>query len=259
VGRLVDPHRIGVLVPWRFPRVRHIHKNEAFSGVSETIAITDFDFETHDADMDALIAAWLPEIEAAAEVHVPDDRFMSFLVAGLRLGARSKSLKGFNMMEVINKAGYSRSTFFRLFEGYTGFLFKGYQLTCRLSVIVYRKHLQGRELSLDEFCTFTADVFYGANCSIPNEVIQMLWREHDLTHQQFHPHLGELAPMIRDYLAANPQTGHLVIDVEELDGVLKTLDLVILNARIEGDALWGTPFYYKKLRKMIKGYLITCA
>ena len=227
--------------------------------MSGSIPITDFDFETHDADMDALIAAWLPEIEAAAEAHVPDDRFMSFLVAVLRLGARSKSLKGFNMMEVINKAGYSRSTFFRLFEGYTGFLFKGYQLTCRLSTIVYQQHLQDQELSLDEFCTFTADVFYGANCTIPHEVIQMLWREHDLTHLEFHPHLTELAPVIRDYLAANPQTAHLSVDVEELDGVLKTLDLVILNARLEDNALWGTPFYYKKLRKMIKGYLIACA
>jgi AraC-like DNA-binding protein len=227
--------------------------------MSGSIPITDFDFETHDADMDALIAAWLPEIEAAAEAHVPDDRFMSFLVAVLRLGARSKSLKGFNMMEVINKAGYSRSTFFRLFEGYTGFLFKGYQLTCRLSTIVYQQHLQDQELSLDEFCTFTADVFYGANCTIPHEVIQMLWREHDLTHLEFHPHLTELAPMIREYLAANPPTAHLSVDVEELDGVLKTLDLVILNARLEDNTLWGTPFYYKKLRKMIKGYLIACA
>lgn len=227
--------------------------------MSGSIPITDFDFETHDADMDALIAVWLPEIEAAAEAHVPDDRFMSFLVAVLRLGARSKSLKGFNMMEVINKAGYSRSTFFRLFEGYTGFLFKGYQLTCRLSTIVYQQHLQDQELSLDEFCTFTTDVFFGANCTIPHEVIQMLWREHDLTHLEFHPHLTELAPMIRDYLAANPQTAHLSVDVEELDGVLKTLDLVILNARLEDNALWGTPFYYKKLRKMIKGYLIACA
>jgi hypothetical protein len=34
--------------------------------------------------------------------------------------------------------------------------------------------------------------------------------------------------------------------------------LVILNARLENNELWGTPFYYKKLRKMLKGYFAAC-
>ena len=227
--------------------------------MTPSCAITRFDFETQPADPDRLIEAWMPEIEAAAESYIPDDRFIAFLTAALRLGARSKSLKGLNLMELVEKAGYSRSTFFRLFEGYTSFLFKGYQLTCLLSTRVYAKHLEHQTLSLDEFCTFTADVFYGANCTIPHEILQMLWREHDLTHQEFHPHVAGLAPIIRDYLARNPDTRHLQIDVDELDGVLKNLDLVILNARLEDDAQWGTPFYYKKLRKMLKGYLVACA
>ena len=222
------------------------------------LAITRFDFETQPADSDALIAAWMPEIESAAATHVPDDRFLAFLTAALRLGARSKSLKGFNMMEVVEKAGYSRSTFFRLFEGYTGFLFKGYQLTCLLSTKVYAMHLNEQQLTLDEFCKFTADVFYGANCTIPHEILQMLWREHDVTHQEFHPHVVGLAPVMRDYLACNPDTQHLQIEVDELEGVLNNLDLVILNARLEDNERWGTPFYYKKLRKMLKGYFVTC-
>ena len=69
------------------------------------------------------------------------------------------------------------------------------------------------------------------------------------------PHVAELAPVIHRYLAQNPQTQHLQIDLEELGGVLKDLDLAILNARLEDSALWGTPFYYKKLKKMLKGYL----
>jgi len=223
-----------------------------------SLAITDFDFQTQSADPDALIAVWMPEIEAAAETHVPDDRFVAFLTAAMRLTARSKSLSGLNVNKLIEAAGYSRSTFFRLFEGQTGFLLKGYQLTCLLSTKVYAKHLVGQELSLDEFCAFTADVFYGANCTIPHEILQMLWREHNLTHQQFHPHLTGLAPIVKDYLAQNPQTQHLEIDEDELGGVLSNLDLVILNARLEDDEQWGTPFYYTKLRKMLKGYLVTC-
>lgn len=227
--------------------------------MTQLLAITDFDFATQPADPDLLIQAWMPEIEQAAITYVPDDRFIAFLTAALRLGARSKSLKGLNMMAVVEKAGYSRSTFFRLFEGYTSFLFKGYQLSCLLSTKVYAQHLRSQKLSLEEFCTFTADVFYGANCTIPNEIVQMLWREHNVSHGEFHPHLTELAPTMQTYLSQNPQTQHLQIDVEELDGVLKSFDIDILNARLEDNEQWGTPFFYKKLKRMLHGYLSTCA
>ena len=223
-----------------------------------SLAITGFDFNAESADPDSLIQAWMPEIEEAAHQYVPDDRFIAFLVAALRLGARSKSLKGLNLMRLVEVAGYSRSTFFRLFEGHTGFLLNGYQLTCQLSVQVYTKHLANKPRSLEEFCTFTTDVFYGANYTIPHEILQMLWREHDMTHQEFHPHVVGLAPVMKDYLANNTATQNLDIDVDELNGVLNNLDLVILNARLENNELWGTPFYYKKLRKMLTGYFRVC-
>ena len=220
--------------------------------------IADFDFEAQNAKPDKLIQAWMPEIEAAAQEHVPDDRFIAFLIAALRLGARSKNLRSLNVMQVVQNAGYSRSTFFRLFEGHTTFLLKGYQLTCLLSTKVYAQHLSKHRFTLDEFCEFTTDVFYGANCTVPTEIIQMLWREHELPHHKFHPHLADLAPTISTYLSRNDNTKHLSIDLQELTGVLRDLDLAILNARLEGDPLWGTPLYYQKLRKMLQGYLLTC-
>ena len=191
------------------------------------LAITSFNFLTQPADQDALIRAWVPEIEAAAAEHVPDDRFVAFLTAAIRLGARSKSLEGFNLMQIVEKAGYSRSTFFRLFEGYTAFLFTGYKISCLLSTKVYARHLVAQERALDEFCTFTADVLIETNCTIPNEIVQMLWREHKLPHLAFHPHLSELAPIMAHYLSQNPQTQHLKVDVDELDGVIKCIDLDI--------------------------------
>lgn len=223
-----------------------------------SLSITGFDFREAPADLDALIRAWMPEIEQAAHKYVPDDKFIAFLVAALRLGARSKSLEGLNLMRLVEAARYSRSTFFRLFEGYTGFLLKGYQLSCQLSHNVYAKHLGNTPRTLDEFCTFTADVFYGANCTIPQEIIQMLRNEHGKTQDEFHPHLTGLAPIMRDYLKANPATAHLDIDLDELAGVVKNLDLDILNARLNNDPKWGTPQYYHKLRKMLLGYLLTC-
>ena len=236
---------------------RSIHLRRRALFMTQTLPIIAFDFANEPADQDRLIQAWLPEIEQQAIHHVPDDRFISFLIAALRLGARSKTLEGFNMMQLVQKAGYSRSTFFRLFEGYTSFLLKGYQLTCSLSTKAYETHLNERTLNLDEFCAFTADVFYGANCTIPNEIIQMLWKEHDLTQEAFHPHLADLAPIMHRYLKGNEATQHLDIDLEEFAGVLKTLDLAILNARLNDDPDWGTPYFYKKLHKMLKGYLLS--
>lgn len=224
-----------------------------------TPTIVDFDFAAQPADPDALVQAWMPELERAAKLHVPDDRFIAFLIAALRMGARSKNLKGLSVMRIVQDAGYSRATFFRLFEGHTHFLLKGYQLTCLLSTHVYEGELSGQELSLDAFCAFTADVFYGANCAIPAEMVQMLWHEHDLTQSEFHPHLANLTTIISTYLSQNSQTQHLQIDVDELEGVLNNLDLVILTARLENNPRWGTPFFYNKLRKILKGYLLTCA
>ena len=226
--------------------------------MTQPLAITDFDFAAEPADADRLVEVWLPEIERAVATFEPDDRSIAFLTAALRIGARSKTLKNINLMEVVEKAGYSRSTFFRLFEGYTGFLFKCYQLSCLLSTKVYAQHLVEQQLSLEEFCKFTIDVFYGANCTIPHEILQLLWREHNLSHAEFHPHVADLAPLIQSYLSQNPQTQYLQVDVDELDGVLKSLDLVILNARLEDTEHWGTPFYYKKLKNMIYGYLSVC-
>ncbi len=59
--------------------------------VMRQIAITDFDFTTFPADQDNLIKAWLPEIEESVRSYVPDDRFIAFLIAALRIGARSRA------------------------------------------------------------------------------------------------------------------------------------------------------------------------
>lgn len=222
------------------------------------IAITRFDFAKQPLDVDALVAAWLPEIEAAAETYVTDDRFIAFLIAALRLGAHSKSLQNLNILEIVKKAGYSRSTFFRLFEGHTGFLLKGYRLTCALSTKVYEKHLNAEARSLSDFCTFTTDVFFGANCTMPKELVQMLWREHQATHKTFHPHIKNLTHVMHDYLTTNAETMHLSITFQDLEALVKDLDLIILNARLENDIHWGTPFYYKKLRRLMMGYLLAC-
>ena len=166
--------------------------------------ISEFNFESTIPDIDTHIQMWLPEVEKAARSFVANDRYQAFFLAALRMAASTKSLKGFSVPNLAKKAGYSRSTFFRLFEGYSGFLIQGYQLTCLLSVKVYEDQLRNRPMTLEAFSKFTADIFYSANCTVPNEVCTMLWKEHGKSHAEFHPHLSLIGPIVTDYLQKTP-------------------------------------------------------
>jgi len=63
------------------------------------------------------------------------------------------------------------------------------------------------------------------------------------------------AQVIADYLESNPPTQHLNLGVDELTDLVRDLDLVLLNARLESDPQLGTPRLYMRLRRMLKGYL----
>ena len=69
-------------------------------------SIFDFNFEVEPANSDRLIQAWMPEIERAIMQHETDDRFISFLIAALRIGARSKTLQ--KRTETMVKMGFLR-------------------------------------------------------------------------------------------------------------------------------------------------------
>lgn len=221
--------------------------------------ITSFSFEVAPPSQFALTKAWLPEIEKAASSSDLDVRRATFVVAIMRLGANSQTIEKIKLNAVIKLAGYSRSTFFRLFGNHNGFLLDAYQLICLLAINVYAKHLKEQQLNVADFSKFTTDICYGAACTIPREILKVLWCENAISHRKFHPHLSELTSVIFSYLTQNAQTKHLKIDVDELDGVLKTLDLELLHARLEDNSFWGSPLHYKKIKKMLYGYLASCA
>ena len=82
--------------------------------MTKPLAITNFDFSKSPAKRADLIRAWVPEIEEIANVTITDDKFKSFLLAAIRLGAKRQSLNILTVEKLSNIAGYSRSTFFRL-------------------------------------------------------------------------------------------------------------------------------------------------
>ena len=217
--------------------------------------ITDFSIPEGVPDPDHLIQAWLPEIEIAARDFIPNDKVQAFFLAALRMSAKSKSLAAFNLFAIVDRSGYSRSTFFRLFEGYTGFLLSGYQMTCSLSIKVYAKYLSQKAMTLDEFIEFSADVLYGANCSIPNEITKTLWTESEQDHLVFHKHLKELASVMQNYLNWNPATSKLPIEEDDILEVVRMLDWELLQARVDGSEQFPSIPHYWRLRRILAGYL----
>lgn len=221
--------------------------------------ITDFSFENGLPDPDELTRAWLPEIEKAASAHVAESKLQIFFIAALRVGAKSRGLANFNLKEVIELSGYSKSTFFRIFEGHTAFMYEAYLLTAKLSFKVFEKHLVTRERSLEDVARFTTEMFYGANCTVPSEFTELLWEEHGGLHSEFHPHLVELPPILLRYLRNNGPTQHLNISEAELLGVIQTLDWDMLNARIDPSKTFPSVEQYDRLRKMFYGMLVASA
>jgi hypothetical protein len=110
-------------------------------------------------------------------------------------------------------------------------------------------------MRLEEFADFTSTVFFGLNCTISSEVIAFLWETHQLSHTEFHPHLADVSSVIYSYLKSNDQTRQVNFDAAELSDFIRTLDLDMITARIERNPEWGKPAYYKKLHRMLLGYL----
>ncbi|MEN8657625.1 MAG: hypothetical protein ABF313_06265 [Marivita sp.] len=218
-------------------------------------SITDFRMQDGIPDTDTLIQAWLPEIEKSAQAFVPCNKTQAFFIASLRVAAKTKSLSSFKLLSIIDMSGYSRSTFFRLFENYSSFLVIGYKLVCDLSIKVYAKHISERSLTLEEFIALSADLLYGANCTIPNEITQTLWQNAEEDHLEFHTHVKELARIMRDYLNWNPATAHLQVDKDDLQDVLRILDWELLKARVDGSGDFPSVPHYLRLRRILSGYL----
>jgi len=62
-------------------------------------------------------------------------------------------------------------------------------------------------MSMEELAKFTTDFFYGANCIVLNEISQMLWQAHGVSHKEFRPHLPKVSEIIMEYLQSNPSAG----------------------------------------------------
>jgi len=221
--------------------------------------ITDLNLDTAFPSQRELIDAWLPEIQEAAKLHAPQDHFLAFFYVSLAFVAKNEGISGLNLKSLVYHSGYSKSSFYRLFDGYSSFLMDVYQTTRLLGVKVYLKHLKARPMDLETFITFSANVLYSANAALPGDLSKLLWEGRSIDHIEFHPHLSEAAQGIADYLNSNPQTSHMGILQEDMFELLRTLDWDMLQAFIKEDPSCPSQAHYRHLRRLFRGYLLQLA
>lgn len=222
-------------------------------------SVTDLCLDRHFPTQGDLINAFLPEIEEAAKAHVPEDHFLAFFYASLRIAAKAENFTGLNLKALVYHTGYSRSTFYRLFDGYSAFMMNVYQLTRLLGVKVYAKHLTAREMTLEEFADFSANLMYSANAALPPDLCKMLWDGREVDHLEFHPHLPEAASVITTYLNTNPQTSHMTVRQEDIFELLRMLDWDMLQAFATADPKCPSQPHYRHIKRLFRGYLFQLA
>lgn len=218
--------------------------------------LAEFTFDETLPDKDQLERAWLCEIEKVLSSTDLGDKDMSFFISGLRLATRYKSIRKISVSAISKLSGYSRATFFRTFGNYQDFALEGYRLTCKASVLVYEDHLRGRAMSRPEFVKFTSAFFYGANICMPTDIVRELWMSRQWSQLEFHPHLPDVARVMGNYLRHNEQTRHILMSDTELLGVVQSLDLDILMARLDERITFPSMHQYRRLGHFLEGALM---
>ena len=208
------------------------------------------------ANADSLRAAWLKEIEAVLSASPDTAKDLAFLVAGLRLAAKVKSLEKLSVEALAKISGYSRATFFRKYGKFYDFAMKSYQRTCHASVLVYEKKLAEHSLSRSQFVEFSGSILYGANVCIPNEIVVQLWRREEWAHLEFHPHLPLVAATMASYLRNNSATKSIYFSDKELLEAVCALDMDILMSRLASRSEFPSERQYRRIKAFFDGFLM---
>ena len=226
--------------------------------MSDTFHITDGPSFVNGelVNADALQSAWLKEIEAIISASPDSPKHLAFVIAGLRVAAKVKSLDKISITALAKISGYSRATFFRDYGKFHEFAIKSYQQTCYASALVYEKRLAEHDLSRTQFVELSGAILYGANVCIPNEVVARLWQSKDWAHLDFHPHLPQVAAVMTRYLRDNAETASLRFSDQEMLDAVCSLDRDILMSRLEKHSEFPSERQYKRLKAFLHGFIL---
>jgi AraC-like DNA-binding protein len=192
-----------------------------------------FDVEDVLSDPDLVTSLWADEVAKAASERIADNRWEAFALAGIRQYAHAETLAEVKIANIVKQAGYSRSTFFRIFDNLTKYQLRLYQLVSQLSVDVYAERLFAKPRSPQEFARFTVNLFYSADCTIPNDWVAMLWKKYGhLGHDSFHPQLPDISRIITQYTQKHRALGYAQLTMSDVHSVVCLYEREVLESRL---------------------------
>jgi AraC-like DNA-binding protein len=215
-----------------------------------------FDVEPVMSQTDLVTRVWADEIAKAASEHIADSRWEAFALAGIQQYANASSLSEVKIANLVKQAGYSQSTFFRLFDNLTKYQLRLYQLVSQLSAEVYAQKLFAKPRPPLEFAEFTINLFYSADCTIPNDWVATLWRKYGhLGHESFHPQMMHISRTMARYIEQHKALGYNELAVSEVHAVVCLYERELLESRLGATPSFPQVRQARRWKDMLFGFV----
>lgn len=213
-----------------------------------------FNVEDVLSEPDLLTSIWADEIAKAATQHIADNRWEAFALSGIQQYANASSLAEVKIANLVKQAGYSKSTFFRIFDNLTKYQLRLYQLVSQLSVEVYGQRLFAKARSPLEFADFTINLFYSADCTIPNDWVATLWNKYGhLGHDKFQPQLPDISKKIVEYAQQHRSLGYADVSLSDVHAVICLYEREVLESRLEPQPSFPSAEQSLRWKRMLFG------
>ena len=215
-----------------------------------------FDVEDYLAETDLITSVWADEISKAASQHIADNRWEAFALAGIRQYASAQSLTEVKIANLAKQAGYSRSTFFRVFDNVTKYQFHLFKIVSSLSVDVYQDRVFSKHRSPLEFVNFTINLFYSADCTIPNDWVETLWKRYGhCGFDDFNPQLPKISKVIKQYIQDHPGLGYADISEADIHAFVRLYERDILESRLGPTPIFPSESQSSRWKRMFLGLI----
>ena len=214
-----------------------------------------FDVCEHLSETDAITRLWIGEIDRVMGRSSIDFRFETFLRAGIRIYAGAMGRR-VSVKEIYETAGYSKSTFHRIFDSFPRYQLKLYQFLCQSAVEVYRERLNLAARTPEEFCRFTKNVVYSSHLSVPSNLLRKIYQLNaPISPSDFHPHLDIMAEVMHDYIRAHLSLGYRRLTFSSFRELIRTLDYDILASKLDQPSTFPSAEQADRLERLLLAYV----
>ena len=199
---------------------------------------------------------WRQIVEQRLSAVVPESKSETFIRSAILFYTRSPMAVRVTADVIIAKAGFSRSSFFRIFKSFGDFQVKMYRYLCNIAALEYLSIINRMQLNPTQLADITLSVIYSSNIAIPNShFVNMVRSAPELKYTEFNQSTPILAAGLYDYMEKHKHLGYACVDLSEIQALLDTLDFDIFNQRVSPEKTFPSAVQARRLRKLFFGFI----